>query len=191
MILTGLPSTGKTTLGKTLVEQLKSTGFDSELIDGDELRRRLPPALGFSRADRLAQAERASYIAELLQRHRVVPVIALVLPYRISRASIKQRLGSACLEVYLKAPLGVCVERDTSGVYRRAKLDGDSGFITILGPYEPPESPELALDTATSSLRQCAAAVMNYLARAAHPQAQPTAPPIAAAASAALASARL
>ena len=165
VLLTGLPSVGKTTIGGSIVAELQRRTLPVHLLDGDELRRRLPPDLGFSRADREAQAERAGYIATVLQQHGVVPVLALVLPYAASRRRLMGRLGPRCVEVHLTAPLPRLVERDTRSVYRRAAASGDAHYAAILEPYEVPEEPTLRLDTDTLSLEACVTAIVEILER--------------------------
>lgn len=166
-IVTGLPSSGKTTLGGTVVARLTALGLAAQLLDGDELRARLPPDLGFSRTDRLRQAERARYLAELLQGHGVIVVLALVLPYRESRAALRTALGPACIEVHLDPPIAACVARDTRGVYRRTREDGDAGYDRIVDPYEPPLAPDVIVDTATTTLGATADQVLARLLPAA------------------------
>jgi adenylylsulfate kinase len=163
VLLTGLPSSGKTTLGSALVARLRDAGTKAQLLDGDELRRRLPPELGFSRHDREAQAQRAGYIASLLAQHEIVPVLALVLPYAASREQLAAALGPHCLEVHLTAPVATLVARDTADVYRRAVASGDPHYATVIDPYEVPRDPALRLDTSARAVGPCVDQIVGLL----------------------------
>jgi adenylylsulfate kinase-like enzyme len=163
VLLTGLPSSGKTTLGNLVVAELRRRDRRAHLLDGDELRQRLPPRLGFSRADREAQAGRAGYIASVLRQHHVMPVIALVIPYATSRRDLAAALDGECVEVHLTAPLTTLVARDTRGIYRRTAESGDARYAAVVEPYETPERPTLRLDTNTLGIQPCVDAILRLL----------------------------
>ena len=164
VLIFGLPSSGKTTLATRVCERLTASGVASQLLDGDELRSALPPRLGFSDEDRHAQGLRAAFIAELLARHQVTPVMALVAPLRRTRAAIRTGLDGRLLTVQLVAPQSVRVARDTNGVYRASRARGDDGYGDIERPWEPPTTPpDLVLDTDRLSPSACEAEVVRLL----------------------------
>lgn len=166
VLLTGLPSAGKSTVGAAVVASLREHDHDAELLDGDELRDRLPPAIGFTRAARRNQLARALFVAELLSSHRVIAVLALVAPFAADRA-----LGARCFsavgwcEVHLEAPPEVMIERDSNGLYARLLQEGGQELVRsqVLAQYERPRSPALRIDTAESSVGGSVDAILAAL----------------------------
>ncbi len=115
--LTGLPSAGKTTIANGLAARLADEGYPVEILDGDAVRQVLGPELGFTREDRDRNVRRVGYVAELLSRHGVVVVCALVSPYRSTRDEVRAAHGGRFFEVLVAAPTSVCAERDVKGLY--------------------------------------------------------------------------
>jgi adenylyl-sulfate kinase len=152
--LTGLPGAGKTTIAKAFEAQLRAEGTPVEVLDGDEIRASLSPELGFSPKDRELHNRRVIYLAKLLSRNGVVAVVSLISPYRAVRDAARQELGRF-VEVWVKASVEECIRRDPKGHYKRA-LNGQNPQMTgVQAPYEPPEHPELVLDTEQWPLERC------------------------------------
>ena len=144
--LTGLPCSGKTTLGRAVVDRLLAAGRNAELLDGDVLRRDRWNDLGFTQRDREENVRRIGRLADELTREGVIAVVSAVSPYRAIRDEV--RAGSLrFVEIYVNAPLAVCEERDVKGMYRRARLGELKGFTGIDDPYEPPQAPEVECRT--------------------------------------------
>ena len=162
--LTGLPSSGKTTLAGEISARLRERGFATELLDGDEVRRGLSADLGFDRASREAHATRVMFVAKLLVRHGVIPIVALISPYRRSREKARAEIGGF-VEVYVSTPLEVCEARDVKGLYRRARAGQIKEMTGVDDPYEVPEAPEIVLDTTSASPAQSATHLMRELVR--------------------------
>jgi len=162
--LTGLPCAGKTSIARQLAPVLSGRGLDVELLDGDEVRRQLSPDLGFDRASREVHADRVAYLAGVLVRHGVVPIVALISPYASSRARAREEIGRFA-EVYVATPLEVCEARDAKGLYRRARAGEIRGFTGVDDPYEPPERAEIRIDTVGRSPGECARQVADGLVR--------------------------
>jgi adenylylsulfate kinase-like enzyme len=166
VLLTGHPSAGKTTLSRALSALLVQRGVPSEVLDGDELRRRLPPALGFGLQDRSHQFTRALYVAELLSAHGVVPILALIAPLARDRDGGRERFAEVGWhEIHLDVPRAVLVERDTRGVYARLESQGGPELVQreIFEVYEPPVRPSLRLDTSRMTVAEAALAVAALL----------------------------
>jgi adenylyl-sulfate kinase len=144
--LTGLPSAGKTTIGAQLRTLLQERGWRVELLDGDEVRRGLSSDLGFDKASREAHAARVTYVAKVLARNGVIPIVALISPYRSSRARARAEIGRF-VEVYVTTPIEVCEQRDVKGLYGKARQGLIHDMTGVDDPYEPPESPEIRVDT--------------------------------------------
>jgi adenylylsulfate kinase len=162
--LTGLPSSGKSTLGGLLAEELARRGRRVELLDGDEVRRKLGKGLGFSREDRDENVRRVSYVAGLLARHGVVVVVAMISPYRAVRAEARAEIG-AFLEVHVACASEECIRRDVKGLYRKALAGEIANFTGVSDPYEPPETPELVVRTDHESERESLGKLLDLLTR--------------------------
>ena len=162
--LTGLPSAGKTTIGKALTARLTARGRYVELLDGDEIRRGLSADLGFDRASREAHAARVTFVAKVLARNGAIPIVALISPYRTSRARARAEIGRF-VEVFVDTPLEVCEQRDVKGLYRRARAGEIKEMTGIDDPYEPPEHAEIVVDAARLTPEQSADLILRELER--------------------------
>ena len=143
---TGLPSSGKSAIADRLYEILKDRGYRAERLDGDIVRQDLTRDLGFSRADREENIRRVAFVAKLLTRNEIFVLCSFVSPYREMRDRARRTVGSF-LEVYVKCPLEVCIERDVKGMYGKARAGEIKGFTGVSDPYEEPLRPDLVLET--------------------------------------------
>jgi adenylyl-sulfate kinase len=162
--MTGLPSAGKTTIGRVLVARLKALGWHAELLDGDEIRRGLSADLGFDRVSREAHAGRVAFVAKLLARNGAIPIVALISPYRSSRAKARAEIGRF-VEVYVSTPLEVCEQRDVKGLYRKARAGEIREMTGVDDPYEPPEHPEIVVDAVRLTPEESTDHVLRELSR--------------------------
>lgn len=161
--LTGLSSAGKSTISGIAAERLRERGHRVEVIDGDLIRERLSPDLGFSKADRDENVRRVTVLSDLLSRNGVTVVTAMISPYRQTREAVRVELGERFVEVYVKASLEACAQRDPKGLYAMA-LKGQIGeFTGVSDPYEEPLSPELVLETEHEDKEQSAARLVEYV----------------------------
>ncbi len=159
---TGLSGAGKSTLAAAVAQALAAQGARWELLDGDQIREHLCKDLGFSRADRDTNVLRVGFVAELLAKHDVIAIAALISPYRSSRAQLKQRIPHF-LEVFVDCPLDECIRRDVKGLYARALAGEISQFTGISDPYEAPATPDLTIHTDRDQLENCVQHVLNLL----------------------------
>jgi adenylyl-sulfate kinase len=166
--LTGLPCAGKTTIGKALVPLLRARGWSVELLDGDEIRRGLSADLGFDRAAREAHAGRVSFVAKVLARNGVIPIVALISPYRSSRARARTEIGRF-VEVFVSTPLEICEQRDVKGLYKKAREGKIKEFTGVDDPYEPPERPDITIDTVRKTPDESAEYILAELERTGWP----------------------
>jgi adenylyl-sulfate kinase len=161
--LTGLSGAGKTTLAGALCQKLSSAGHRVEMLDGDEVRENLSRGLGFSREDRNANVRRIAFVARLLARNGVIVLTSLISPYRESRADARRLVetsGAQFLEVYIRCPLDVLIERDVKGLYEKAIRGEVKNFTGISDPYEEPLTPDLVINSASESVERSAAQVL-------------------------------
>ncbi|AIC16430.1 adenylyl-sulfate kinase [Nitrososphaera viennensis] len=152
--LTGLPGSGKTTLGNNLLSKLKELDVRTELLDGDIVRKELSPELGFTKEDRELHARRVIYLSKLLSRNGIGSIVSLISPYRELRTFAKKEIGIGFVEVYVNCSLEICIERDPKGLYKKA-LEGKIQNLTGLqDPYEEPLSPDLIVYTAKETIEE-------------------------------------
>ncbi len=146
--LTGLPSSGKSTLAAQVEAALFVQGWFAYVLDGDNLRTGLNGDLGFSPDDRSENVRRTGEVAALFADAGCIAIVALVSPLRADRERARRAAGDGFVEIYVRAALDVCETRDVKGLYRRAR-DGDiPDFTGVSAPYEEPLAAELVVDTA-------------------------------------------
>ncbi len=159
--LTGLPSSGKTTLASYVVGRLREKGLNVEWLDGDNVRN-VFPSTGFSKQERDMHIKRIGFTSSLLERNGVVVVNSFVSPYQESRDFIRD-LCKNFIEVFVNTPLEVCEERDPESLYKRAREGKIKNFTGYDDPYENPLNPEKELDTTNRSVEECGDEILNYL----------------------------
>jgi adenylylsulfate kinase len=160
---TGLPASGKTTIARLVERELRDRGLKVELLDGDELRRKLDPEIGFSPEDRMIHIRRVAYVSHLLARNGVAVLVCLVSPYIKAREAARRIVGDDFIEVYVKCSLETCIKRDPKGLYQRA-LRGEIPNMTGIGDiYEEPPSPEVMVDTEKYSAEENARRIISKL----------------------------
>lgn len=164
--LTGLSGAGKSTVASAVRQHLNADGLETEMLDGDELRRSLSADLGFSREDRETHVRRVGFVAQLLASHGVITLVPVIAPYTCARDDVRahhEDRGTPYLEVHVATPLAECARRDPKGLYARATSGELSGMTGIDDPYEEPENPELRLDTTDIGVTAAADRVMWLL----------------------------
>lgn len=162
--LTGLPAAGKTTLAREIVRRLETLGVRAFALDGDDLRLGLNSDLGFSHADRNESVRRAGHAARLLVDAGTIAVAALISPFRNHRQRIRELAGpDRFVEIFVDAPLHVCERRDPKGLYASARAGEIQDVTGIDSPYEPPETPDIRLQSAESPPGELASQVIRYL----------------------------
>ena len=160
---TGLSGSGKTTITTHLVKELRNRGVPLEVLDGDIVRENLSKGLGFSKEDRDTNIRRIAFVANLLSRNGVPVITAAISPYREIRNEARELMDGRFVEVYAKAPLEVCEERDVKGLYAKARSGEIKEFTGISDPYEPPENPEILVETDKQSPEESAKQILDFL----------------------------
>lgn len=161
--LTGLPAAGKTTLARSVAEALRARGLTRlEVLDGDIIRTNLSQGLGFSKADRETNILRIGFVCRLLARNDVIVIVAAIAPYRELRERVRKEIGRY-VEVYVKCPLEVLIQRDPKGLYRRALAGSLSEFTGVSAPYEEPVQPEITVETDRESVEASTKRIVESL----------------------------
>lgn len=161
---TGYSGSGKSTLAQALASELQRAGAHTHVLDGDQLRVRLSADLGYRVEDRLEHLRRVAEVAAILADAGVLCIAALISPFRVARERARSIVGAGrFLEIHLDTPLAVCEARDVKGLYARARRGEVAEFTGITSPYEPPEHPDLRLDTSRTSVAECVQLLVQHL----------------------------
>jgi sulfate adenylyltransferase len=161
---TGLSGAGKSTTADVLTSLLLERGKQITVLDGDVVRMHLSKGLGFSREDRDTNILRIGFVAGEIVRHQGVALCAAVSPYRAARNEARQMVGEEnFITVYVDTPIAVCEQRDSKGMYARARRGEIKGFTGVDDPYEPPVDPEITLDTVRHTPEENARKIVAYL----------------------------
>src|SRR5687767_8866092 len=149
---TGLSGAGKSTLSVPVAERLRKAGLRVEVLDGDEVRTHLSKGLGFSKEDRDTNIRRIGFVAELLAKNGVVAITAAISPYKDVRKEVREKVtrhGAGFCEVYVHCPIDVLADRDVKGLYKKALAGEIKNFTGVSDPYEPPDAPEVTVDSSS------------------------------------------
>lgn len=160
---TGYSGSGKSTIANLLEYRLnREFGAHTYLLDGDNIRLRLNKDLGFSPEDRNENIRRIGEVSRLLYDAGLIVLTAFISPFRRDRELARSLLPpGGFYEIYVRCPLEVCEQRDPKGLYKKARQGLINDFTGIDSPYEPPDSPDLLLDTETCTIDQCVDQVLR------------------------------
>ncbi len=162
--LTGLSGSGKSAIAFALEEALLARGVAAYVLDGDNVRFGLNRDLGFSPEDRTENIRRIGEVCRLMYDAGLVVIAAFISPYRADREGVRAlHPDDGFIEVHLDTPIEVCEARDVKGLYAKARAGEIPEFSGVSAPYEPPESPELRLDTGQVDLVACVDAILAHL----------------------------
>ncbi|MEO3433853.1 adenylyl-sulfate kinase [Inquilinus sp. CAU 1745] len=160
---TGLSGAGKSTLAMRVEQRLFAKGYQTYVLDGDNVRRGLNADLGFAPEDRAENIRRVGEVASLFADAGQIVITAFISPYQTDRDRARAAAPCAFHEVYIKADLETCESRDPKGLYKRARSGEIAEFTGVSAPYEAPSAPELVVDTSTLSVEESVDAVVAYI----------------------------
>ena len=161
---TGLSGAGKSTTAEVLTNLLLERGRQITVLDGDVVRTHLSKGLGFSKEDRDTNILRIGFVAGEIARHGGCVICAAISPYRSARNEVRKIVGSEhFIEVFVDTPIDVCEQRDTKGLYDRARRGLITGFTGVDDPYEPPVDPEVTLHTVKNTAEENARNIISFL----------------------------
>ena len=163
---TGLSGAGKSTLAQAVEEYLHTHSYHTIVLDGDNVRHGLCSNLGFSDNDREENIRRIGEVAKLFLEGGVITLTAFISPFKKDREKVRSLMSEGdFIEIYCKADLKTCEDRDVKGLYQKARAGEIPFFTGISSPYEEPEHPELVVDTGNLPLEKCVSQVVQFLRR--------------------------
>lgn len=160
---TGLSGAGKSTLAIEVEKRLFNKGYQVYVLDGDNVRHGLNANLGFSPEDRAENIRRVGEVAALFSRAGMLSITSFISPYRSDRERARQAAGDNYHEIYIRADVATCEARDPKGLYAKARSGEIKEFTGVSAPYEPPENPDLIVDTAALDIEACVESIVRYV----------------------------
>ncbi len=161
--LTGLSGAGKSTLAMRVERALHIKGMQTYVLDGDNVRRGLNADLGFSAEDRSENIRRIGEVAALMADAGLIVITAFISPFIVDRRAARAAVKDGFHEVYVKADLSTCEKRDPKGLYKKARSGEIAEFTGITSPYEPPEAPEIVVDTSARGIDECVGVIVEHV----------------------------
>jgi adenylylsulfate kinase len=162
--LTGLSCSGKSTIARNLEVRLFNSGIRTLILDGDNTRLTINRDLDFSSEGRAENIRRVAEIAKLLNDAGVVVITAFISPYRKDRKMAKEIIGEKCfVEVFVDAPIEICIQRDVKGLYQKAMNGELKNFTGISSPYEEPLNPQIKVSTADQTPEESVSQIINFI----------------------------
>jgi len=159
---TGLPSSGKSTVAKRVENELVQEGIKIHNLDGDDIRGKLHPDLGFTKEERGTNNKRIAFIADVLNRNNVGAIVAAISPFEEYREYAREMIDNFIL-VYTECPVETCKERDPKNLYQKAEEGEIPNFTGVNHPYQEPENPEVHVNTEEQSPEECKEAVLKHM----------------------------
>lgn len=162
--LTGLSGAGKSTIASLVEEKLNAMGKHTMLLDGDNLRLGLNKDLGFTDSDRIENIRRVAEVSKLMADAGLITLVSLISPFKAEREMVKELIGKQkFVEIFVDTPLAEAEARDIKGLYKKAHAGKIPNFTGIGSPYEPPETPDIKLDTMSYSSHELADYIISFL----------------------------
>ncbi|MFO0795637.1 MAG: adenylyl-sulfate kinase [Candidatus Brocadiaceae bacterium] len=174
---TGLSGSGKSTISCLLEKKVQERGRNVEIIDDDVVRTNLGQDLGFSKQDRDINIQRIAFVCKLLTRNGVACISTAISPYREARDNARREIENF-VEVYVKCPLEICVERDVKGLYKKALKGEIPGFTGVSDPYEEPLNPEIIVETNKEMVKESVNKILKKLEELGYLEPQTPATPV-------------
>ena len=171
--LTGLPSSGKSTIAYTVEHALANRGHLAYVLDGDNIRFGLNGNLGFSAEDRTENIRRIGEVGKLFVDGGFLTLASFVSPYSEDRDAVRELMGEGdFVEIFIDTAVEICEERDPKGLYKKARSGEIPNFTGFSDPYEVPEKPEMIIKTADWTAEAAAELIIEMLEKLGKIQAQ-------------------
>ena len=161
---TGLSASGKSTIAHIVEKQLHERGCSTYVLDGDNVRHGLCADLTFCQEDRAENIRRIGEMVRLFVDAGIIVLTAFISPYRQDRQQVRSLLSDGqFLEIHVDCPPEVCATRDQKGIYQKAQAGIIKEFTGISAPYEPPENPELVIQSHEEDAKAAAKKVVELI----------------------------
>lgn len=161
---TGLSGSGKSTVSVELEKKLHELSVHTYRLDGDNVRHGLNNNLKFSPEDRTENIRRVGEVSKLMVDAGLITLTAFISPYKADREKVRELLDDdEFIEIYMKASVETCEERDPKGLYKKARAGEIKGFTGIDAPYEEPENAEVTIETDKQTVEEAVDRIINYL----------------------------
>ena len=164
--LTGLSGTGKSTIANLVEQKLNARSIHTMLLDGDNIRHGLNRDLGFTEVDRVENIRRIAEVSKLMNDAGLIAIVAFISPFAADRKIAREIIGDeSFVEIFVDTPLEEVMRRDPKGLYKKASAGLIKNFTGIDSPYEPPQSPEITINTLDYSAKDSADRIIAWLER--------------------------
>ena len=161
---TGLSGSGKSTIANAVERRLALMNRHTFLLDGDNVRHGLNKDLGFTEADRIENIRRVGEVAKLMTDAGLIVLTAFISPFRAERRMVREMMAECeFIEIHVDTPLEVAEARDVKGLYRKARAGEPRNFTGVDSPYEPPEDPDIVVNTVTMSVEEAADHIIRHI----------------------------
>ncbi|GGF05783.1 adenylyl-sulfate kinase [Aliidongia dinghuensis] len=161
---TGLSGAGKSTIANLVEQDLYARGRHTALLDGDNVRHGLNKDLGFTDADRVENIRRVAEVGKLMVEAGLIVMVSFISPFRAERQMARERVEPGeFIEIFVDTPLEIAEARDVKGLYKKARRGELAHFTGIDSPYEPPEAPDIRVNTSIMTAREAADSIIRYL----------------------------
>jgi bifunctional enzyme CysN/CysC len=161
---TGLSGSGKSTIANSLEKLLHAEGRHTYMLDGDNVRHGLNRDLGFTEADRVENIRRVAEVAKLMADAGLIVIVSFISPFKAERRLARDMMEAGeFIEIFVDTPIDECARRDPKGLYKKAREGKIANFTGISSPYEPPENPELRLDTLVEEPDDLARRIADFM----------------------------
>ena len=162
--MTGLSGSGKSTIANAVERKLARMNRHTFLLDGDNVRHGLNKDLGFTDADRIENIRRVGEVAKLMTDAGLIVITAFISPFRSERDMVRNMVADGeFIEVFIDTPLSVAEQRDVKGLYAKARSGQLKNFTGIDSPYEPPQSPDIHIDTTKFTVEAAADLIVSKI----------------------------
>ncbi len=162
--LTGVPCSGKSTIGRALSDTLKNEhGISSVYLDGDSVRSTVNSDLGFSSEDRTENIRRVVEIVKLLNKQGIFVISGFISPQKSMRENARKEIGAGFVEVFVHASISVCEARDVKGMYKKARNGTLGEFTGVSSLYEEPENADVFINTEDVSVESAVESIITHI----------------------------
>ena len=161
---TGLSGSGKSTIANEVEKTLNLLNRHTFLLDGDNIRHGLNKDLGFTETDRIENIRRVGEVAKLMADAGLIVLTAFISPFRAERDMVRAMMPEGeFVEIFVDTPIEIAEARDVKGLYKKARAGQLKNFTGIDSPYEPPENPDIRVNTVEMSPVEAAEHIVRQL----------------------------